>query len=560
MPLPAGEYTVKATRVGFKPAEEPVSVTAGETKQFSIRLERISSVLFVVTAPPDVEVVVDGLARGRTAAGPLPPAYQDVPASLGVSPELVSQPFVLGDLTQGAHVIQYRKACHVVEERRLSIEKPDDYRETPVRLRPAVGSLVAESTPSGASVFVDGERRGTTPATVADVCEGTRTIELRGGAGRLLQRATVKTGETIEIRGPLKPAFALLPAGSAMIAEVPDRRADVEHALSGTGQVTLFVPVGREAEEMRMPPEWLAFDAGRRPIGAAAALNAAARRDLSTKFARALDVQGIAAVSQPSPGSADLVVAVLAAGAGEPDVVPVTLERTDSVAAAVGRFDFVPPLWRRGIGLLTADVLDMDGLVVARVDPGSPAEGAGIKAGDLLVRADGQSVSDSAALQQLIDSKRPGEPVVIEARDRTGRARAIHVPVAESPRLMSVADRGLLFNPISLALHSRLDGAQPKEQGILRLNLAVALMRLGDDAGARALLEAVQLAAGPGISQGTQKYLLGLTYENEGDTASAAQAFEAARSSGGLLTEDGPSIAVLAERKLNGTVATPSAP
>jgi tetratricopeptide (TPR) repeat protein len=560
MPLTAGEYTVKATRVGFKPAEERVSVTAGETKQFSITLERTSSVLFVVTVPPDVEVIVDGLARGRTAAGPLPPAYQEVPASLGVAPELVSQPFVLGDLTQGAHVIQYRKACHVTDERRLSIEKPTDYREDPVRLRPAVGSIVAESTPSGASVFVDGERRGTTPSTVDDVCEGTRTIELRGAGGRLRQRAAVKTGETIEVRGALKPAFALLAAGSAVTAGVLDRRADVERALSGTGQVTLFVPGGREAEEVPMPPEWLAFDAGRRPIGAAAALNAAARRDLSTKFARALDVQGIAAVSQPSPGSTDLVVAVLAAGAGEPDVVPVTLERTDSVATAVGRFNFVPPLWRRAIGLLTADVLDVDGLVIARVDPGSPAEGAGIKPGDLLVRADGQPVSDSAGLQQLIDSKRPGEPVAIETRDRTGTARTIQVPVTDSPRLMSVADQGLLFNPISLALRSRLDGAASKEQGILRLNLGVALMRLGDYAGARAQLEAVELAAGPGISLGTQQYLLGLTYESEGNAASAAKAFEAARSSGGLLTEDGPAIAVLAERKLNGTARTPSAP
>jgi hypothetical protein len=105
-----------------------------------------------------------------------------------------------------------------------------------------------------------------------------------------------------------------------------------------------------------------------------------------------------------------------------------------------------------------------------------------------------------------------------------------------------------------------VDGAQSKEQGIVRLNLAVALMRLGDHAGARAQLEAVELAAGPGISLGTQQYLLGLTYEGEGNVASAAKAFEAARSSGGLLTEDGPAIAELAERKLNGTARTPSAP
>ena len=305
LPLTAGEYTVRATRLGYKPVEEKVTVAASETKQFSLTLERTSSVVFIVTVPPDVEVIVDGLSRGRTVAGPLAPGYSAVPAELGVAPELVSQPLVLGDLTQGVHTVQYKKACYVTEERRLPIEKPEDYREDPVHLKPAVASIAFESTPSGAAVFVDGERRGTAPTTLADVCEGTRTMEMRGPDGRLVRRLAVKTGETVRVDGALKPAFALLPAGSGVQAGISDRRADVERALAGSQQVTVFVPSGRDADDalkaLQMPPEWLAFDAARRPLGGAAVLNAAARRDLSTKFARALDAQGIAAVSQPSP-------------------------------------------------------------------------------------------------------------------------------------------------------------------------------------------------------------------------------------------------------------------
>ena len=214
VPLTAGEYTVKATRLGYRPAEETVSVIAGETKQFSLTLDRTSSVVYVVTVPPDVEVVVDGLSRGRTVAGPLAPAYAGAPAELGVAPELVSQPLVLSDLTQGAHTVQYKKDCYVTEERRLPIEKPDDYQQDPAHLKPAVASIAFESTPAGAAVFVDGERRGTAPATLSDVCEGARTVELRGAQGRLVQRIAVKTGETMRVHGALKPAFALLPAGS----------------------------------------------------------------------------------------------------------------------------------------------------------------------------------------------------------------------------------------------------------------------------------------------------------------------------------------------------------
>jgi hypothetical protein len=499
---------------------------------------------------------VDGLPRGRTAAGPLAPAYAALPAELGIAPELVSQPLVLGDLTQGTHTVQYKKDCYVTEERRLPIEKPEDYRETPVRLTRAVAPIAFHSTPSGAAVFVDGERRGTAPTTLDDVCEGTRTVEMRGPGGRVVRRVAVKTGEALHVQGALKPAFALLPAGSGLQAGLSDRRADVERALAESRQVTVFVPGGREAEALKgqqMPPEWLAFDAGRRPLGGAAALNAAARRDLSTRFARALDVQGIAAVSQPSPNSTDLVVALIAAGAGEPDVVAVTPERLDSVSRATARFDYVPPLSRRGIGLLAADVLNADGLVVVRVDRGSAGDQAGIKPGDVLVRAAGQPIAEGAQLQQLIDASGPGDPVSIEVRDAAGVVRTVQLPAIESPRLISVADQGLLFNLTSLALRSRLATAEVNDQPIVRLNLAVALMRLGDLAGAREQLEAVQLPAGPGISLGTQQYLLGLVHEAGGDAAAAQQSFQAAAASGGLLTEDGPTITLLAERKLSGT-------
>jgi hypothetical protein len=84
-------------------------------------------------------------------------------------------------------------------------------------------------------------------------------------------------------------------------------------------------------------------------------------------------------------------------------------------------------------------------------------------------------------------------------------------------------------------------------------------MRLGDYAAAHEQLEAVQLPAGAGISLGTQQYLLGLAHEGTGDAAAAQRAFHAAAASGGLLTEDGPAVKGLAERKLTRVGASPSA-
>ena len=122
---------------------------------------------------------------------------------------------------------------------------------------------------------------------------------------------------------------------------------------------------------------------------------------------------------------------------------------------------------------------------------------------------------------------------------------------------MSVADQGLLFNPISLALRSRL-AASAAEGAAVRpsqprggSHAAGRLCRC-----ARAARGECNCQPGPGISLGTQQYLLGLAYEGVGDAASAQRSFQAAVASGGLLTEDGPAVKNLAERKL--TAGRPS--
>ena len=87
---------------------------------------------------------------------------------------------------------------------------------------------------------------------------------------------------------------------------------------------------------------------------------------------------------------------------------------------------------------------------------------------------------------------------------------------------------------------------------MLRLNIGIALMRLGNWEDARAELERTALPDGPGVAQGTVQYHLGTCYEKLGRFADAAQAWKKASSSQALLTEDGPPIQELAEAKLAG--------
>jgi tetratricopeptide (TPR) repeat protein len=555
LPLTAGDYTVSATRIGYKPVEQLVAVRAGEQTPLSLTLERTAAVVFLATAPAGVEIVIDGNSRGRTAA----PA--GAPADAG------SEPLAVTDLTPGSHQVEFRRDCYVTERRPLAIDDLRDYRIEAVRLRQATASLSVQSSPSGASVFVDDVARGTTPAAIDAVCEGSRIVEIRGPEGRFVRRIEVKAGDRLTIDGRLKPAFALLPSGAGVVsaAGTTDARTLVERAVAPSDQVTVFVPTGPRLEQaleaQTMPPEWLAFDAGRRPVGGAATVTALARRQLSERVAKALDVQGVAAISQPSPTAPDLVIALLAAGAGEPDVVVVNPENADSVRSAIERFDYVPPMTRGTIGVLAIEAADVSGLVVARIDAHGAGERAGIKPGDTLMRGAGQPLENGAALVRLLDEFR-GKSVEIDVIDVAGAPRTVQVDVESAPRLISVADESLLFNPLAVALRTRLAAAPAGEQPSVRLNLAVALMRLGDFAGAREQLEAVRLPAGRGIADGTLEYLRGLALDGLGDAAGAQRAWQAAAGSEASLTDDGPLVKGLAERRLaaGGTARAPSAP
>jgi hypothetical protein len=84
----------------------------------------------------------------------------------------------------------------------------------------------------------------------------------------------------------------------------------------------------------------------------------------------------------------------------------------------------------------------------------------------------------------------------------------------------------------------------------MRLNLAVALARVGAWPEARLELQRVNLADGPGVSNGTVQYLLGLAAERMGNRADAETAWKSAAATTALLTEDGPPVKELAEARI----------
>jgi putative serine protease PepD len=73
---------------------------------------------------------------------------------------------------------------------------------------------------------------------------------------------------------------------------------------------------------------------------------------------------------------------------------------------------------RAQLGVGVGDEPNVSGARIRSVEPGSPAEKAGIKAGDLVLRFGGQRILSGEGLQAAVRSRTPGETVEVELSDR----------------------------------------------------------------------------------------------------------------------------------------------
>ena len=83
-----------------------------------------------------------------------------------------------------------------------------------------------------------------------------------------------------------------------------------------------------------------------------------------------------------------------------------------------------------GVSLVTAIG---PGVVVAGVAEGSPADDAGLEAGDTITSAAGQAVDSGEALATVIRAKRPGDKVGLQWTDRDGDRHSTTVELAAGP-------------------------------------------------------------------------------------------------------------------------------
>jgi len=123
---------------------------------------------------------------------------------------------------------------------------------------------------------------------------------------------------------------------------------------------------------------------------------------------------------------------------------------------------------------------DARGVIVSNVEPGSPAERAGLKQGDIITAIDGKQIDESNSLRNIIASAAPGTEVTMTVL-RDGREQQLRATLGELPNRTagrptggsgpgggaSEEDRlGLIATPMTPELAARL-GLRRDAQGLV---------------------------------------------------------------------------------------------
>ncbi len=136
--------------------------------------------LTIESQPSGLAVKIDGTPRGATPLKmALSPGQHQMEIDTGTQPRVI--PITI---TAGSQVSQYIEA----------------------QAAPATGKLQVTSEPAGATVLVDGERKGTAPVLVADLAIGRHQVELRADGATVQQEVTIEPGGTSSLVVPVSSA------------------------------------------------------------------------------------------------------------------------------------------------------------------------------------------------------------------------------------------------------------------------------------------------------------------------------------------------------------------
>jgi formylglycine-generating enzyme required for sulfatase activity len=186
-----GAYEISASKPGYQPLNRAADIRRGPHQELAFGMVKLPGRISLVSAPvAGAAVSVNGRRVGITPIRDL-------------------------ELPAGTHQIQVTAVRYQPVELDLDVEGMGRSQEVEVTLQPDWAPVSFASSPSGASLWIDNEEVGTTPATV-DLLSGEHTVELRlDEHDPFRSQFTVVAGETMVLQPfMLTPSAGLLAINS----------------------------------------------------------------------------------------------------------------------------------------------------------------------------------------------------------------------------------------------------------------------------------------------------------------------------------------------------------
>ncbi|HEY6641582.1 PEGA domain-containing protein [Povalibacter sp.] len=249
--LRPGDYTVRATQEGYKPAELKINVTNTANQQFALALVKLPGYLTIdlpvaaqvsidgkenVAAPGEFElqpgshtiainapryqpftgsVDVEGLGKKQIFTAALVPAWADVTvtsepagAQVTVAGEVRGTTPLKTEVMAGNHPLEVRLEGFKPWTTDIQVKANEALSVGPVRLGLPDGRLSLRSEPSGASVSISGVYRGQTPLDVdvrPDLAQS--IVFTRAGYEAATREVTLRSGEKQSVNVALTGVF-----------------------------------------------------------------------------------------------------------------------------------------------------------------------------------------------------------------------------------------------------------------------------------------------------------------------------------------------------------------
>ena len=184
----AGGYAVRLTLSGYEDYQVGVAVNAGQTAAIGALLIPVQPAtpttgdLSISSTPSGATVIIDGISRGTT-------------------------PTTVFGLTAGSHTVRVTMGGYGDYESSWVVTAGQTTPVTVSLSSATTGTISVSSTPSSASVFLDGVNKGMTPASLTGVAPGSHTVRISMAAyDDYSTTVTVIAGQVATVNAVLKTA------------------------------------------------------------------------------------------------------------------------------------------------------------------------------------------------------------------------------------------------------------------------------------------------------------------------------------------------------------------